>query len=305
VKALAKCFLCFLIVLAAQKSGSDSKQREKNIMATTQMLFIPAGEFEMGISKEHAESLVRDFFTPESDMNPALFYNEVPEHKVKVSGFNISKFEITNKEFKEFVDAGGYKNKDYWKELINIQELNTDSVGWDRINLFKDRTGAFGPLNWKDGKFPEGKADHPVEGVSWFEAIAYCRWSKLRLPSEEEWEYAARGTDKRMFPWGNGMDVIMNWGDHQAGETSPVGSIPGDRSAFGVMDMARNVKEWVGDQWHPYPDSPLGKLEKSEEEYGILRGGWYISIPYQMRTTVRERASRLNRMMGIGFRCAK
>jgi formylglycine-generating enzyme required for sulfatase activity len=298
-------FLCLLIFSFAQISGADGEQREKNDMATTQMLFIPAGEFEMGISKEQAESLVRDFFPPEVDMNPYLFYNEVPEHKVKVSGFNISKFEVTNKEFKEFVDAGGYKNQGFWKELINFPELNTDYMGWLRINLFKDRTGTPGPLNWKDGKFPEGKADHPVEGVSWFEAVAYCRWNKTRLPTEAEWEYAARGADKRMFPWGNGMDVINNWGDRQAAETSPVGSIPGDRSPFGAMDMARNVKEWVADTWYPYPDSPMGKLEKSEEEYGILRGGWYISIPYQMRTTVRERASRLNRNMGVGFRCAK
>ena len=299
-----KFFLCLLILSFAAVYESDGSQQEKSNMAT-QMLFIPAGEFEMGISKAQAEGLVRDFFAPEADMNPALFYNEVPEHQVKVDAFSISKFEVTNTEFKEFVDAGGYQTRELWRELINIADLNTDYAGWQRVQLFKDRSGAPGPLNWDGGKFPEGKADHPVEGVSWFEAVAYCRWKKMRLPTEEEWEYAARGADKRMFPWGNGMDVTNSWGDRQAGETSPVGSIPGDRSAFGAMDMARNVMEWVADTWHPYPDSPLGKLEKTEEEFGILRGGSYVAIPYQMRTTVRERKSRLDRSLGIGFRCAK
>lgn len=270
-----------------------------------EMLFVPAGEFEMGISKEQAEKLVGDFFHADAEVNPAFFYNEVPLHKVKVSAFSISKFEVTNAEYKEFVAASGYKSKDYWKELISIKDLNVDEVGWKRIDLFKDRSGAPGPLNWKNGTFAEGTAHHPVEGVSWFEATAYCRWKKYRLPSEAEWEYAARGSDKRMFPWGDGMDVIRNWGDKQAGKSSEAGSISDDKSPFGVMDMARNVSEWVADTYLPYPNSPLGKLEKVDEEYGVVRGGDYNSIAYQLRTTFRQRRSRLDRINGLGFRCAK
>lgn len=272
---------------------------------SNEMLFIPAGEFQMGISKEHAESLVHDFFSAESEVNPYLFYTEVPEHKVKVSAFSISENETTNEEYLEFVQAGGYEKKDYWKELLSITDLNIDEVGWNRIGLFKDRTGAPGPLNWKNGKYAEGEAIRPVEGVSWFEAAAYCRWKKLRLPSEAEWEYAARGSDQRMYPWGNNFDVIQNWGNKQAATSSPVGSVSKDKSPFGAMDMARNVSEWVSDTWGPYPNSPLGKLEKVEEEFGIVRGGDYMSTAYQMRTTYRQRHSRLNRVNGIGFRCAK
>lgn len=270
-----------------------------------EMLFIPAGEFEMGISKQQAENLVHDFFPPASEIDPSFFYSEVPEHKVKVAAFNISKYEVTNQQFKEFVDADGYKNKDFWKELISITDLNTELVGGQRIDLFQDRSGKPGPLNWNNGAFPEGFAHHPVEGISWFEAVAYCRWRKCRLPSEAEWEYAARGSDRRMFPWGDGMEVIRNWGNRQAAQSSSVGSLPEDKSPFGVMDMARNVAEWVADSWYPYPNSPLGKLEKADEAYGIVRGGNYISLAYQMRTTVRERRSRLLRANGIGFRCAK
>ena len=201
-----------------------------------EMLFIPAGEFEMGISKEQADTLYKDFFPPESEINPSTFYKEVPDHKVKISAFSISKYEITNKEFKEFVADGGYTKKEFWKELINA-ELSINPVGWDRIELFKDSSGAAGPSTWVNGNYREGKVDHPVDGVSWFEALAFCRWKKVRLPAEAEWEYTARGTDKRMFPWGNNFDVIDNWGDRQAAESSPVGSIQEDKSSFGAMDQ--------------------------------------------------------------------
>jgi formylglycine-generating enzyme required for sulfatase activity len=270
----------------------------------SELLYITGGEFEMGISKEQADSLYNDFFPPESEVNPSIFYNEVPNHKIRVAAFNVSKYEVTNREFKEFVDDGGYTKKELWKELLTV-ELSINPVGWDRIELFKDSTGATGPSTWVNGTYKEGKADHPVDGVSWFEAMAYCRWKHYRLPAEAEWEYSARGTDQRMFPWGNSFDVINNWGARQAAETSPVGSIQEDKSPFGVLDLSRNVAEWVGDVYAPYPGSPLGQLEKLDEEYGVLRGGMYTSIAYQMRTTARQRHSRMDRGRGIGFRCAK
>ncbi len=275
-----------------------------NRKETNEMLFIPAGEFEMGISREQADSLYTDFFPPESEVNPTIFYNEVPNHKMRIPAFSISKYEITNTEFKEFVADGGYTKKEFWKELI-AADLSINPVGWDRIELFKDSTGVAGPSTWVNGTFREGKADHPVDGVSWFEAMAYCRWKKYRMPGESEWEYAARGSDQRMFPWGNSFEVINNWGDRQAAESSLAGLIQEDKSPFGVMDLARNVAEWVADVYSPYPGSPLGQLGKLEEEYGILKGGTYTSIAYQMRTTVRQRRPRMDRGKGIGFRCAK
>ncbi|MCI0415845.1 formylglycine-generating enzyme family protein [bacterium] len=254
-----------------------------------EMLFIPGGEFEMGISPQEAENLVREFFHPDDEINPYLLYTETPNRKVRVQDFSISKYEITNREYKEFVDAGGYANKDLWRELVSIQELNTALMGWERIELFRDHTGNPGPASWENGTYPEGTADHPVNGVSWFEAMAYCRWKKCRLPTEAEWEYAARGADQRMFPWGNSTDV----------------GVLEDKSPFGVVDMAGKVSEWVAETWYPYPNSPLGKLEKVEEEYGIIRGGNYLSEAFQMRTTYRERTSRLDTSMPVGFRCAR
>ena len=273
-------------------------------MNSKEMLFVPSGEFEMGLSRETADRLFRDFFPREADVNPYILYPEVPAHNVKVPAFRIAKHQVTNAEYKEFVDSGAYRTKELWKELILTPDLDTDLVGFDRIELFVDQTSHLSPALWRNCKFPEGKDAHPVEGISWFEAAAYCRWKKLRLPTEAEWEYSARGNDGRMFPWGNNLEVIDNWGDKQASTSTPVGAIPEDRSPFGVMDMARNVAEWVADSWAPYPNAPFEPSRRSHETLGIIRGGDYSSIHWRMRTTYRARLSRLDRFAGIGFRTA-
>ena len=275
---------------------------EKEI--THEMIVIPQGEFTMGISKEQAEKVVADFYKPSPPLSPFLHYAEAPEHTVRVAAFRLSKYEVTNSEFKEFVDAGIYKKMEYWDELIQMPDLNTDYVGVDRIKIFTDLTGALAPATWKDRNFPQGKGNHPVDGVSWFEAMAYCRWKDLRLPTEAEWEYSARGTDRRFFPWGNDAGAVSQAVDLEANETAPIGSHEIDKSPFGVMDLAANVSEWVSDSWLPYADSPLGQLEKRDDSFGVLRGGSYYSWPAQVRTTCRQRMDKLERRPGFGFRCA-
>jgi formylglycine-generating enzyme required for sulfatase activity len=153
-----------------------------------------------------------------------------------------------------------------------------------------------------NGTFPEEKGDHPVEGVSWYEAAAYCRWKKVRLPSEAEWEYAARGTDHRIFPWGN-VDQVLS--QLKSGESSGIsGTGAGlDKSPFGLFDLAKNVSEWVSDSWSLYPGCPLAS-QSYDEPMGVVRGGNYRSSPYEMRTTFRRIRPRADRSAGIGFRCA-
>ena len=192
---------------------------------------------------------------------------------------------------------------EFWKKLLSASDLNTDLVGWQRINLFRDRSGKAGPGNWDKGHYPEGAAKNPVEQISWFEADAYCNWKELRLPTEAEWELAARGNDQRFYPWGNDRDVFSKWGTRQAEKSTPVGSIPEDVSPFGVMDMARNVSEWVANDWYLYPNSPLAPSSDEDAGSAILRGGNYFSLHLELRTTFRKRADKLSRPAGAGFRC--
>lgn len=266
-----------------------------NIELHQNMLFLPAGEFNMGVSVEQADQFANYFLNLQGGNNPYLFYNEIPAHPMKIKAFLISKNEVSNQEYLEFIEAGGYRKSEYWKELIAAKDLNLPAAGFDRVQSFVDQTGNTGPSTWKNGKYADGKANHAVDGVSWFEAVAYCRWKKVRLPNEAEWEYAARGTDQRIFPWGNAYDVL-----HQIQNGT---SAKQDRSPFGVCDLATNVSEWVNDSWSLYAGSPLAS-HTYEEPMGVVRGGNNYSSSYERLTTFRRMLSRVERPAGVGFRCA-
>ncbi|GMR04298.1 MAG: hypothetical protein BMS9Abin23_0191 [Thermodesulfobacteriota bacterium] len=199
-----------------------------------------------------------------------------PEHKRNLKAFYIDKFEVTNARYKAFVDA----------------------------------TGKAPPLHWRDGKIPEGRANHPVTFVNWFDAKAFCQWDGKRLPKEAEWEKAARGTDKRTFPWGDKFyKEKANTPQYGHGDTLPVGSFPEGVSPYGVYDMAGNAWEWVEEWLTPYPGNTHPD-ENYGERFKVLRGGsWYdctyykcgISAPSYNRIFFNP-GSRNN---NFGFRCAK
>lgn len=199
-----------------------------------------------------------------------------PEHKRVLNAFFIDKFEITNKRYKRFIDA----------------------------------TKRTPPANWINGKYPKGRADHPVVFVSWHDANDFCRREGKRLPAEAEWEKAARGTDKRIFPWGDRFDAKKgNMPQYGKNDTMPVGSFEKGKSPYGVYDMAGNVWEWTDDWFKPYhgnthPDENYG------EKYKVLRGGsWYDCTYYKCGIS----APTYNRIFfnpvtmnnNFGFRCAK
>ncbi|MFQ5600865.1 MAG: formylglycine-generating enzyme family protein [Candidatus Krumholzibacteriia bacterium] len=165
------------------------------------MILIPAGEFKMGSSSE-------DRFA-DSD--------EKPQRIVHLPAFYIDQFEISNLDYKRFIDAVGYPP----------------------------------PPGWKDGNYAEGADFFPVYDVSWWEAAAYARWAGKRLPTEAEWEKAARGTDGRRFPWGNeSSDDMANSGPGYA----PINAFLEGASVYGVVNMAGNVAEWTSSVYEPYPE---------------------------------------------------
>ncbi len=214
------------------------------------MVYLPGGTFTMGYDKSDIEE-------------------EKPEHTERVSPFFMDQYEVTVKEYYDFVKARNYSTPKNW------------------------------PNNWKSGKFTTEQGKLPVTNVSWFDAKAYAQWAGKRLPSEKEWEYAARGTEKLLFPWGNDFRPdLANVGEN--GTVKPVGSYPNGKSPFGIYDMAGNVAEWTDSDSLPYPGS------RAHPKPGkILRGGSYETGKVFAMTTSRAILTSDQALDGVGFRCAK
>jgi serine/threonine protein kinase/formylglycine-generating enzyme required for sulfatase activity/dienelactone hydrolase len=202
-------------------------------------------------------------------------YETVPS--VILTDFWLDKFEVTNAQFKEFIDQGGYQNQQFWKQQIRT---NGRVLPWsEAIKLFVDKTGRPGPANWIQGEYPEGQSDYPVTGVSWFEAAAYAEFAGKSLPTIYHWKAAAS-------PW-NGSTIIPSSNFRGAGPVA-VGTTNG-MSWSGTYDLAGNVKEWI---WN----------EASPGKRYILGGAW--DEPTYMFFNPDAR-SPLERAADFGFRCAK
>jgi formylglycine-generating enzyme required for sulfatase activity len=203
---------------------------------------------------------------------------ERPPHTVFVDAFEIDQFEVTNEQFERFIAETGYV---------------TDA----------EKTG---DTSWR--YYATNKPNHPVVKVSWNDAKAFCEWAGKRLPTEAEWEKAARGTDGRTYPWGNDWDVDKaNTKEAGYRGTVIVGSFPAGASPYGVMDMAGNVAEWTSDWFQPYPGYPGGDGEAQYfgEKYRVIRGGGWFSDEELVRTTERSASSVELANDDVGFRCAR
>jgi len=180
---------------------------------------------------------------------------------------------------------------------------------------FIDETQRRSPPHFENRTFPTGKADHPVVYVSWMDADAYCNWAGKRLPTDEEWEKAARGTDGRRYPWGMefGLDKANTpqlWKElGEQGDTLPVGSFVAGTSPYGLYDVSGNVWEWTASWYQAYPGNTK-KTQNYGEIYKTLKGGsWWDCSFYQcgISAPTYNRAFFLKstRNSSFGFRCAK
>jgi formylglycine-generating enzyme required for sulfatase activity len=253
-------------------------------------LYVPAGSFKMG-----------DNF---GDGMP----RERPVHTVDLDAFYIGKFEITNAEWKAFRDDPGYDDAAFWPG--NRVMPKTQIPYWTQANNH-------------GGGTPDSE-NYPVLGVNWDGATAYCNWlsaktgRKYRLPTEAEWEKAARGTDQRRYPWGNTIDhSYANYVGAQAFDTGMiVGTFDGAKhgalethsgaSPYGVADMAGNVMEWCSD-WYSlnyYAMSPVKNPKgPAAGAYKVLRGGTFFMEPFDLRSYARSAAwPSLQSHRMIGFR---
>jgi serine/threonine protein kinase len=203
----------------------------------------------------------------------------IPPGMVRVTMYFIDKYEVTNKQYKEFVDSGGYQNNKYWKHKF-IQEGK--EISWEEaMKIFVDKTGRPGPLNWELADYPEGQDNYPVSGVSWYEAAAYAEFVGKRLPPEEAWRTAL---DARNY----GGCYIAPLSNFSRQGIAPAGEFQGI-SAYGAYDMAGNVKEWC---WNT-----IG------EEKKIILGGSWDELQYMVWNI--DGYSPLMREANFGFRCIK
>lgn len=202
--------------------------------------------------------------------------DERPAHEVVVNAFQMDRFEVTNALFEQFVGATNYQT---------ANEKNGKAKTW-RTFAKPDTQG------------------NPVVMVSWADAQAFCEWAGKRLPTEAEWEYAARGADGRIFPWGNDFDA-QKFNGKASGirGTTHVGSYPAGASAFGIEDMAGNVWEWTADWYQAYPGGAPSQFYG--EKFRVTRGGGWFDEEKQVRATNRSSAAPEAANDDLGFRCVK
>lgn len=234
------------------------------------MVLVPAGEFIMGTDLTDPENTHLKIGT----VKP-LYLDQHPERKVHLDAFYIDQYEVTNREYQKFIGA------------TQFHEL---------------------PGHWEDGTFPEGEKDLPVTNVTWREALTYALWAGKRLPTEEQWEKAARGTDGRLFPWGN--DYEKGWANVGVdGAKAPVkgGSFPKDVSPYNVYDMAGNAMEWTLSWYQAYPGNDY-RFKKFGRQFKVLRGngfqkgGHYFLEAYRF-LFYRTEANPDEYFENVGFRC--
>jgi iron(II)-dependent oxidoreductase len=258
-----------LVALALVSTGCNSTPS-----SGFDLVEIPGGTFVMGDAEGEADEAPR---------------------RVTVEPFRLMRTEVTNRMFKAFIDSSGHRTDGERSGVGNVWDGK-----WRRVS------GA----DWRNPFGPEssiaGREDYPVIQVSARDASAFCRFYGLRLPTEAEWEFAARGTDGRRFPWGNaapddGSMRRANFGtveccapsDNDGYETTaPVGSFPSGVSPFGVLDMAGNVWEWTASEFPGRPGSVT------------LRGGGWGNNPYCLRVSYRHANPPDIGLDMVGFRCA-
>jgi formylglycine-generating enzyme required for sulfatase activity len=241
------------------------------------MIYVPAGPFIMGSSASDVGGVQAEC-QGDPGCNYAQFEDETPQREVTLSAYYIDETEVTVAQFKEFVAATGYKT---------TSEAKGDPVQY----------------TWRSFDTPD-RQDHPVRWMSWHDARAYCQWAGKRLPTEAEWEKAARGTEAFKYPWGYAWDASRV----PQGDTAPVAALPSGASPYGVLGMAGGVWEWVYDWYdrHYYQNGPTvdptGPGETSDK---VLRGGAFGNAAWKQRTVHRHFGGATGYAHDHGFRCAK
>jgi formylglycine-generating enzyme required for sulfatase activity len=270
---------------------------------SAEMVLVPAGEFWMGSDQAEVARFVdecKKARLPEPICNQSG-QHQTPRHRVHLDAFHIDRYEVTNALFERFVRATSY-------------QTTAEREGKSRVGRKKDDKWRLEDVNGASWRAPSGPGssapnDHPVVLVSWDDADTYCRWAGKRLPTDAEWEKAARGTDGRSYPWGNTWDASRANGAVSVGSARPVGSYAGGVSPYDAHDMAGNAGEWVADWFDEnyYQRSPERNPRGPDSgTVRVVRGGsWLSAAPITFRVAYRYIDVSVVRRNDLGFRCAK
>ncbi len=253
------------IIKARAQRDTIMKEALPKIKEKSDMVLIPAGLFTMGLNDIKTE--------------------QGPSHKVYLNTFYIDRFEVTNAQYYEFLEY--------------IRETGDHSKCHKEEPIDNDHV----PFKWEIDYY--NHPDYPIVRVDWYDAYAYAAWAGKRLPTEAEWEKAARGTDERKWPWGRQYDPKKC----NLGGPKPIGSYEEGKSVYGCYDMAGSAAEWCSD-WGDmtyYKTSPKNNPKGPPEGHKrIIRGGSrFATAGVMLRTTARKAAAPILGNMGVGFRCAK
>jgi len=232
------------------------------------MVAVKAGVFVMGISPKSISNIIKRFGGKRED-----FITSTPKSMLDLPAFKIDKFEVTNEMYKKFVDSKKHK----------------------------------APKDWRKGVYPKGKKYFPVVNVSYNDALAYAKWAGKRLPTEQEWEKAARGPNPksgRIFPWGIRFKTYdANTKEDGYEKTRKVGEYERGVSPYGLYDMIGNVAEWTSSSYGPYPENKEFPTVKGD--YKVVRGGAFDSYKHTAIISYREKMSPDSVSPRVGFRCVE
>jgi len=279
----------FLILLIMTHSGfavAEISKAAQQVLTTIEWISIPEGEFPMGSTPEEAKAAYEDAKLRSSMLEQHTFDAELPQHQVYLSAYEISRFEITNAQYRVFVEAmnrptpRGHNGEETWAN----ETLNGDT--------------------------------QPVVGVTWFDAQAFAEWMGGSLPTEAQWERAARGTEARIYPWGNAPPKARQHANfaRRYNRPMPIGQFPKGESPDGIADLAGNVWEWCPDEYNPtvyqrngngVPHNPLNLRFRDVLRARVIRGGaWDVGSAF-LRSGLRFKFYPLDSTHTIGFRVVR
>lgn len=274
--------------------GQIGDPREDVSVLPPKMVPIKGGRFEIGDGKERTD--------------------------LTIASFAIARYPITNAQYAQFLDDDGYDPAKPWWDDAGRAWLACDDAASAELEPWRRRQIKDRPEFWNDERFGSARPNHPVVDVSWYEAMAFCRWLsqhpvynpqgyRYELPSEVEWEYAARGPERRPYPWGpkEPDGERANFNQIYKGTTA-VGCFPRGATREGVMDLAGNVWEWTRSVYAPYPYDPNDGREdvaQPADKFFTIRGGGWVNSPLYLRASDRDYYPPEYHLYDLGFRLVR